>query len=333
MIKDILSPATIASLLVLGACAPRFHEPNERYVLVAAHTRIPYWQEAFAGLRRAGAEMHVKVDMVGPARYDPKGEREAFQGAIADKPSGILISPAEPNLMAADIDSALQQGIPVLTIDSDAPTSKRPFYIGSNNYATGRLGGQFLVKLLGGKGNVVMFTYPKQANLMERQQGYQSVFENYPDIQVIQAVDIQGDPAVAYHTAKQLLTSKAQVNAFVCLEAVACPEVGEAVNDTNATGKVTIMAMDTDQRTVNWIQQGLVAATIAQKPYTMAYLGVKLLDDLHHHKPPSLEANFKQDPLSPYPTAIYTGTFLVGKENLKAFTMQRQPQKNEATKP
>src|SRR5438067_10143017 len=118
--------------------------------------------------------MHVKVDMVGPARYDPKGEREAFQGAIADKPSGILISPAEPNLMAADIDSALQQGIPVLTIDSDAPTSKRPFYIGSNNYATGRLGGQFLVKLLGGKGNVVMFTYPKQANLMERQQGYQS---------------------------------------------------------------------------------------------------------------------------------------------------------------
>jgi ribose transport system substrate-binding protein len=65
----------------------------------------------------------------------------------------------------------------------------------------------------------------------------------------------------------------------------------------------------------------------------MAYLGVKLLDDLHHHKPPSLEANFKQDPFSPYPSAVYTGTFLVGKENLKTFTMQRQPQKNEATKP
>ncbi|MBV8476616.1 MAG: substrate-binding domain-containing protein [Acidobacteria bacterium] len=80
-------------------------------MLVAAHTRIPYWQEAFAGLRRAGAEMHVKVDMVGPARYDPKAEREAFQGVIADKPSGILISPADPTLMAADIDSALQQGI------------------------------------------------------------------------------------------------------------------------------------------------------------------------------------------------------------------------------
>ncbi|MBV9479620.1 MAG: substrate-binding domain-containing protein, partial [Acidobacteria bacterium] len=229
MIKDIFSPTTIASLLVLGACAPRFHEPNESYVLVAAHTRIPYWQEAFAGLRRAGAEMHVKVDMVGPARYDPKAEREAFQGVIADKPSGILISPADPNLMAADIDSALQQGIPVLTIDSDAATSKRPFFIGSDNYAAGRLGGQLLVKLLNGKGNVVMFTYPGQANLMERRQGYESAFEAYPDIKVTQAVDIQGEAAVAYQTAKDLLTSKTQVNAFVCLEAVACPEVGEAV--------------------------------------------------------------------------------------------------------
>ncbi|MBV8072509.1 MAG: substrate-binding domain-containing protein [Acidobacteriaceae bacterium] len=332
MIKGIFCPAAIASLVVLGGCAPQAHEANESYVLVAAHTRIPYWQEALAGLRRAGAEMHVKVDMAGPERYDPKAEREVFQSVIGDKPAGILISPADPNVMAADIDSALQQGIPVLTIDSDAPTSKRPFFIGSDNYATGRLGGQLLGKLLGGKGKVVMFTYPKQANLTERRQGYQSAFENYPDIQVIEAVDIQGDPAVAYNTAKDLLTSKTAVNAFVCLEAVACPEVGEAVKDTNTAGKVTIMAMDTDQRTLNWIQQGLVAATIAQKPYTMAYLGVKLLDDLHHHKRP-FETNFKQDPFSPYPTAIYTGTFLVDKDNLQAFTTQKQPPANSTTKP
>jgi ribose transport system substrate-binding protein len=95
------------------------------------------------------------------------------------------------------------------------------------------------------------------------------------------AVDIQGEAAVPYQTAKDLLTLKTQVNAFVCLEAVACPEVGEAVKETNMTGKVTIMAMDTDQRTLNWIQQGLIAATIAQKPYTMAYFGAKVLDDLH----------------------------------------------------
>ena len=178
-----------------------------------------------------------------------------------------------------------------------------------------------------------MFTYPGQANLMERRQGYEGVFEGYPGIKIIQAVDIHGEAAVAYQTAKDLLTSKTQVNAFVCLEAVACPEVGEAVKETNMTGKVTIMAMDTDQRTLNSIQQGLVAATIAQKPYTMAYFGAKVLDDLHHHKPPSLVTNFKQDSFSPYPAAIFTGTFLVDKDNLQAFTAQNQPEANKATKP
>ena len=223
MFKYICAPTTIACLLALGACAQRAHESNESYVLVAAHIRIPYWQEAFAGLHRAGSEMHVKVDMVGPERYDAKEEQEAFEEAVADKATGILISPADPNLMVADIDSALQRGTPVLTIDSDAPKSKRPFFIGSDNYAAGRLGGQLLANLLGGKGNVVMFTYPGQANLMDRREGYQSVFESYPNIKVTQAVDIKGEAAVAYQTAKDMLASKAQVNAFVCLEAVACP--------------------------------------------------------------------------------------------------------------
>jgi ribose transport system substrate-binding protein len=333
MIKHVYCATAAASLVALAGCTSRVHEANESYVLVAAHTRIAYWQEAFAGLRRAGAEMHVKVEMVGPERYDAKGEQQAFEEAISEKPSGVLISPADPNLMTSDIDSALQQGIPVLTMDSDAPKSKRPFFIGSDNYAAGRLGGQLLANLLHGKGNVVIFTYPGQANLMDRQQGYQSVFESYPDIKLVQAVDIRGEAAVAYDTAKQLLSSKAPVNAFVCLEAVACPEVGEAVKETNATGKVTIMAMDTDQRTLDWIQQGLVEATIAQKPYTMGYMGVRLLDDLHHHKQPSLATNSKQDPFSPYPAAVFTGTFLIQKDNLKTFLTQKQAQASGATKP
>jgi ribose transport system substrate-binding protein len=220
----------------------------------------------------------------------------------------------------------LQQGIPVITIDADAPKSKRLFFVGSNNYNAGRLGGQLLVKLLKGKGNVVMFSYPRQTNLTERQQGYQSVFDDYPDIKLTQAVDIQGDPAIAYTTAKQLLTAKARVDAFVCLEAVSCPEVGEVVNENNMTGKVTIMAMDTDERTLKWIDQNLVSATIAQKPYTMAYLGLKLLDDVHHNKPASLVTNFGQDPFSPYPNFVDTGTFIVDKNNMASFIEQNRKQ-------
>src|SRR3954467_14494294 len=309
---------------VLTSCGPLPHDPKETYILVTSNIKIPYWQEALAGLNRAGSEMKVTVAMVGPNRYDAKAEREDLQTAIHDKPAGILISAADPDLVTADIDSAVQQGIPVITIDSDAPESKRLFFIGSDNYRIGRLGGDLLVNLLGGKGNVVMFTYPHQNNLIERQHGYESAFEGHPNLQINQAVDIQGDPAIAYKTAKQLLGTKAKVDAFVCLEAVACPQVGDVVNETNMTGKVTILAMDTDRSTLKWIQQGVISATIAQKPYTMAYLGVKLLDDLHHHRPASFAADFAQDPMSPMPSRVDTGTFIVDKQNVSKFLEQKR---------
>src|SRR3954453_16762909 len=200
-------------LLVLGtilvsfdliSCRPLPHDPKETYLLVTSNVKIPYWQEALAGLNRAGSEMKVTVAMVGPNRYDAKAEREDLQTAIHDKPAGILISAADPDLVTADIDSAVQQGIPVITLDADAPASKRLFFIGSDNYRLGKLGGELLVKLLGGKGNVVMFTFPRQHNLIYRQHGYESAFEGHPQLQVNQAVDIQGDPALAYKTAKQL---------------------------------------------------------------------------------------------------------------------------------
>jgi len=306
------------------SCGPLPHDTKETYILVTSNTKIPYWQEALAGLNRAGSEMKVTVAMVGPNRYDAKAQREDLQTAIHDKPSGILISAADPELVTADIDSAVQQGIPVITIDSDAPESKRLFFIGSDNYRIGRLGGELLVKTLGGKGNVVMFTYPHQNNLIERQHGYESAFEGHPNIQVNQAVDVQGDPAIAYKTAKQLLSSKAKIDAFVCLEAVACPQVGDVVSETNTTGKVTVMGMDTDRSTLKWIQEGVITATIAQKPYTMAYLGVKLLDEIHHHMPASLTADFAQDSSSQLPSRVDTGSFIVDKQNVSKFTGQQR---------
>jgi ribose transport system substrate-binding protein len=316
--------ASLAAFL-MTSCAALPHEPNETYVLVAANTKISYWQTAAAGLSRAAAEMKVKSEVVGPDTYDPKAERDEFVAAVRRKPSGILISAANAELMTPDIDSALQQGIPVITIDSDAPASKRLLFIGTDNYKAGRLGGQLLVKLLGGKGNVVMFTYPNQLNLTERRDGYESVLEGHPGIKVTQAIDIKGDPAVAFDTAKQLLDSKAKVDAFVCLEAIACPEIGEIVNRANMGGKITILAMDTDQRTITWIQRGVISATIGQKPFTMAYFGTKLLDELHHHPPASLTENFTRQSFSPLPTFIDTGTFIVDKDNASGYIQENRP--------
>jgi len=320
-----LIAAAIPAAFLLTSCTANPHAPAEKYFLIAANIKVPYWQNAVAGLNRAASEMKVKSEMVGPDTYDTKAEHDEFQRVVAQKPAGILISVADAALMTPDINAAIAQNIPVITLDADAPDSKRLLFIGTDNYSAGILGGHLTAKLINGKGNVVIFTMPNQANLKDRMHGYQDAFAEHPEIKVTRIVDIHGDPTVAYDTTKQMLDSNTKVDAFVCLEAIACPEVGEVVNRANMGGKVTIVAMDTDQRTIDWIQKGVVSATIAQKPFTMAYYGAKLLGDIHLHPPTPLSANWAEDPVSPLPTFIDTGTFIIDKSNMGSFLQESKP--------
>jgi ribose transport system substrate-binding protein len=115
------------------------------------------------------------------------------------------------------------------------------------------------------------------------------------------------------------------VDAFFCLEAIACPEVADVLDRQRVLHKV-VVAMDTDPRTLEWIQKGGILATIGQKPYTMAYYGVKMLDDLHHDKIGPLNTRWDRAPFSPIPAFVDTGATLIDKSNVDSFVKQVESQ-------
>src|SRR6185437_10060238 len=108
---------------------------------------------------------------------------------------------------------------------------------------------------------------------------------------------------------------KAVPDAFVCLEALSCAEVADVLDRAGIRDK-TVIAMDTIEGTVKWMQKGMIRATIAQRPYTMAYFGTRMLDEFHHNKPANSDTNSAR--LS-VPVFIDTGATLVDKTNLSAF--------------
>jgi ribose transport system substrate-binding protein len=295
------------------------HDSDEKYFLVAANVQLPYWQEAKAGFLQASEQLRVQAKMVGPDTYDPKAELAAFEDAVKKKPAGILISVADPAVLMYGINNAIAAGVPVITMDADAPVSKRLFFVGTNNYQAGLLGGKRLAEELKDKGNVVFFTIPEQTNLAERLRGYREALGRFPDIHVVRVVDIAGDPRVAFDTTGEILGKDAdKVNAFVCLEAQGGREVATVLSNRNVKNKVVI-AMDTDADTLDWIEKGVIAATIAQKPYTMSLVGLHMLDDLYHNKIPKLDNDWSKDSFAPVPAFVDTGTALIDKSNLKAF--------------
>jgi ribose transport system substrate-binding protein len=133
-------------------------------------------------------------------------------------------------------------------------------------------------------------------------------------------VDIQGDPRIAFDTTNQFLANdkKEHIDAFVCLEALSGKEVATVLSNSGVKGR-TIIAMDTDPDTLQWIQKGVIAATISQKPYTMAYVGLKMLDDLHHENLSKLDSDWAHDSFAPVPAFVDTGSAVVDKSNVDSF--------------
>ncbi len=304
----------ICTLLLACSCGSAGHA-GEKYYLVATNVKIPYWQTAAAGLAKSASEMQAQALMAGPDTYDPKAEVEEFRRVIGQKPAGIMVSAADAEMLRQPISDAIAAGIPVITMDSDAPGSQRLIFVGTNNYQAGMTGGKLLANKLKGKGTVAVLTIPAQANLEERLRGYRDALASSPGISIGEVIDVHGSPEAAFDQTKQLLAGKKAPDAFVCLEALACKEVADVLQRQNVHDKVVI-AMDTDEATLGWIEKGMITATIAQRPYTMAYFGLKLVDDLHHHRPKPLNAHWDQILSSPIPSVVDTGATLVDNANI-----------------
>jgi len=309
-----------AMLIVLGSAGCSRHSKSEKYFLVAGNTKVPYWKSVNDGFTKAAADYGVSAEMVGPEGDDAGAEADAFEKATAARPAGILVSVIDPQRMRRAIDTAIRQGIPVVTVDSDAPESARLFFIGTNNFEAGHLGGQRLADLLHGKGNVVFFSLPAQPNLADRLKGYLDVFNNHPAIKVIDVYDIRGDGGSAFDKTREYLarTGNAKVDAFVSLDSVSGKDVADAIQREKLTDR-TVIAMDVSKDTLDLIQSGAVKATISQKPYTMGYVGLKALAQIHEDGAKGLTGHYQTNLFAPYPVFLDTGTALVDKDNSSIF--------------
>ncbi|AXC14447.1 ABC sugar transporter, periplasmic ligand binding protein [Acidisarcina polymorpha] len=329
--KKLRDQVAVASLALVGSIfnlGCERHSASEQYYLIAANIGLPYWKTANSGLQAAAARYGVKAEMRGPYTLDAKAEADELDAMIARHPAGILVSAADPKLMQPEIDKALGAGIPVITMDSDVPDSQRLYFVGTNNLQAGRLGGQRLVQKLNGKGNVVFFTIQGQLNAEERLKGYKDVLADHPGIKVADVFDMHGDSGAAMDKASEYLGRKGAdaVSAFVCLEASAGKDIAEAFKRNNVKDKL-LVAMDTDQATLDLIKDGTIDSSIAQKPYTMAFFGLKGLDDVHHYPPTEkLTVDFDLESNSPFPSFVDTGVALVDSTNVDSFLKSKPTQ-------
>jgi len=142
-------------------------------VAVIGKSVHPYWANVEKGVKDAAAKLGVQADFFVPTKEDVAAQVNTMEGYIAQGYKGIAVAPSDPKAMQATIKAAMDAGIPVITLDTDAPESVRLAYVGTSNKSAGKTAGAEMAKLLPNGGKVAFGTGSLTAlNSLERMAGF-----------------------------------------------------------------------------------------------------------------------------------------------------------------
>jgi ribose transport system substrate-binding protein len=285
--------------------------------MITAVTGGPYWIDSKLGLYDKAKELGVSAVFTGPPTVDANAQIDSVNRAVAQKVDGIIMC-AVADAVTPAIDKAIEAGIPVVCADADAPSSKRLSFIGTGNYNAGYRGGEQLAKLLGGRGDVALMYIPGWDNLIQRIRGYEDALAKYPGIKVVKIGNDKGSQTEAEKECRAILQAYPDLAGFGCVAAIGGQGAAVAVKQAGKTGRVKIVAMDRDEATLQFIQEGVIDASIAQRTYMMTYLALQMLSDLRNDRI-KFTNDWRKVGVNPLPPLVDTGTFVIAKDNVGSF--------------
>lgn len=259
-------------------------KPSYHFVLISEEVGNPYWNRVKRGAKDAGERVNAVIDYKGPVQSSTELHVKAVEKAIAAKVDGIITQGLDQNLVIPVINKAIQKGIPVITVDTDAPKSRRSSYVGTNNYEAGYRAGKTLIGDTNGTAKVGIITGTfHSTSQRQRVQGFRDAVKNEPGIEIVAVESSNISRIQAAEKAYKILTNY-NVTALFGTSALDGLGIAAAARLLDKTDDVYILSFDALPETLKLIKDGVIDATIVQKPYEMGYESVELMVDIKKGK-------------------------------------------------
>ena len=236
-----------------------------------------YWGYVKNGCDAAAAELGIKVTVVGPgAESEIEQQVAMIEQQIGAGVDAIVCAPNDAGAAANALQAALDQGIPVLSVDTNVGIAGQTSFVGTMNDEAAYQGGIWAIDTLGTDIKAVIIYGQEGDNTSNlRRSGYEKACEE-KGVEVLSALSGQNTTDGATKTMEDMISSFGDQ-----IDVVFCHNDDTAVGAMNACKNagltdVTIVGFDGNKSAVELIQAGeLVKATVAQQPYAMGYEVVK----------------------------------------------------------
>lgn len=289
---------------------------DQEYVYLTIVSHVPYWTDTKMGLESAARFLGVRTTFMGPPDANIAEQIRMMDDLIARRPAGIIVFAADPAINDS-INRARAAGINVITDNSDAPDSDRLSWTGFDGYNMGRVGGRKMVELLGGEGRVLIGGFPS-ANVQERIRGYISVFDEYPGIEVVAVLNDEADPVRAPEIYTQALIAHPNIDGIVGTNGDSGRGIALALTELGLAGQVRVIAMDRNDDMLPFIVDGVIDATVVDKAYMNAFLGVNMLFWLYNDIVNPVDG-WRDHGINILPERVDSSVMIVTRENVDQF--------------
>jgi ribose transport system substrate-binding protein len=236
----------------------------------------PFFVTLKEGAEQKAAELGVKLIVV-DSQDDPAKEATNIEDLIQKKVDALLINPTDADAVVPSVQKANAAGIPVFTIDRAAAGGNIVSHIASDNVAGGKMAGEYLAQLLGGKGKVVELEgIAGTSAARDRGQGFNEVMANYPDIEIVARQTANFNRAEGLSVFENILQAQPEIdgvfahNDEMILGAIQAAEAAGRAQD------IIFVGFDAIDDAVQAVKDGKLAATVAQQPAQMGILGVEM---------------------------------------------------------
>ena len=276
----------IATLLVAAACSGKKTDDGLTVAVIPKGTSHVFWQSIHAGAEKAAQELGITVAWRGPLREDDRDSQVSeVENAVARGVKGIALAPLDDAALVGPVSSAMKRGIPVVIFDSGLKGDDWVSFVATDNDAGGRLAGEHMVKLLNGKGRIVVLRHAEgHDSTTRREEGFLGAMKQHPGM-VLTSVNQYGgvDVEGAYKKSESVLSTLKNPDGTLAVDGIFTPNESSTfamlrvLRDNGWAGKVRFIGFDASDTLVKAMRDRHIDGLVLQDPVKMGYLGVKTL--------------------------------------------------------
>jgi ribose transport system substrate-binding protein len=238
-----------------------------------------FYQQLEKGLQDAAAKHGYKL-IITTGDFDLAKQQSEIDNFLVQKVDAIIVCPTDTKGIAPAIEKANAANVPVFTADIGAEGGKVVSHIASDNVAGGRLAGEYLAKVIGGKGNVGIVSQPELQSVIDRESGFREAIAKFPDIHIVSTINGAGVRDRSLKAADDMFQAHPDLRAVF------------AINDETALGvlasatshnmkNLAIVGYDAAPEALKAIAAGsALKADVAQQP---RQIGVQTIEAIADH--------------------------------------------------